>query len=663
MSNRPAKRLRSFHSLPSNRFQPLRYSPGGIGNWSGHLPFAADLIDALKPSLLVELGTHFGESYFGFCQAIQAQGLDCRAFAVDTWMGDSQTGSYGPEVFEEVSAYNAAHYQSFSTLLRKTFDEASPLFGDETIDLLHLDGCHTYAAIQHDFTTWFPRVKPGGVVLFHDIAVRTGDFGAWKLWEEVSSGFPSFAFQHDCGLGVLFKGDSSAIRNRFLAELLTGAADAEGIRDYYVLCAERLQYAHRAAGEFTSFCQMFSPDSAGYSKDRSSTYPVSAGAATVVEFSLPPPKGRLRLDPSDCPGVIEISDVAVEMDGSVVWRLDPARVQQIDIAGTGIRIPEAGKLILFSYGDDPQLYLPLLESLPPEAPLRVRCTLRIDRDWQAIGSVWREMEAGLARANAQVEAHRQRADELDARSEHYKNLLDEAGRKIADAETRLAQAESEAAHHKNLLNELEQKHTEAGARLLESSTQSAHYKNLVEELQKKHADTETRLLESSSQIAHHKNLLKELEHKRADAENRLAESSSQAAHYKNLLEELEHKRADAENRSAQFSSEAAHYKNLLGEQLQKQAAAETRLEQAASDAAGYRELLENLRQKHIAAEMHLAEAAKQAERHNDLVAEFARQRREIDSLRSAAADVQQSLSWRLTAPLRFLGSLLRIRGG
>src|SRR6185437_16648246 len=34
-------------TLPSARFRPKRYRPDGQGFWSGHLPFAADLVGAL----------------------------------------------------------------------------------------------------------------------------------------------------------------------------------------------------------------------------------------------------------------------------------------------------------------------------------------------------------------------------------------------------------------------------------------------------------------------------------------------------------------------------------------------------------------------------------------------------------------------------------------
>jgi hypothetical protein len=71
--------------IRSAGFTPERLvSPG---SWIGHIPFAAWLIQTLRPQVFVELGTHQGNSYFSFCQARKEADLSTKCFAVDTWQG------------------------------------------------------------------------------------------------------------------------------------------------------------------------------------------------------------------------------------------------------------------------------------------------------------------------------------------------------------------------------------------------------------------------------------------------------------------------------------------------------------------------------------------------------------------------------------------------
>ncbi|TAA44351.1 glycosyltransferase [Pseudoxanthomonas winnipegensis] len=200
----------------SASIRPHRLPPSA---WHGHIPFAAWLVEELRPGLLVELGTHHGASYLGFCQAVSELALATRCYAIDTWEGDEHAAFYEGSVYEQLRSYHDEKYDDFSKLLRCTFDEGLDKFADGSVDLLHIDGLHTYEAVKHDYESWFPKLSRRAVVLFHDLEERQGDFGVWRLWSEVAGKYPSFSFTHSHGLGVLLVGEDVPESVQALARL------------------------------------------------------------------------------------------------------------------------------------------------------------------------------------------------------------------------------------------------------------------------------------------------------------------------------------------------------------------------------------------------------------------------------------------------------------
>lgn len=174
--------------------------------WAGHKLFGYDLIRNVKPQTIVELGTHRGTSFFSFCQAVKDARYNANLCAVDTWRGDEHAGFYDENVFKEVNEIKEKYYGSLKIkLLRKTFDEAAREFENNSIDLLHIDGIHTYEAAKHDFETWLPKVKKEGIILLHDIFINRDDFGVYKFWEDLKRKYKTIEFHHSYGLGVLFQ--------------------------------------------------------------------------------------------------------------------------------------------------------------------------------------------------------------------------------------------------------------------------------------------------------------------------------------------------------------------------------------------------------------------------------------------------------------------------
>ena len=182
-------------------FRP-RHSTDQI-EWQGLIGIAPWLIAMTRPSRFVELGTHKGDSYCSFCQAIVEQGVSCEAFAIDMWTGDDHTGGYGEEVYARLRDYHDPLYGGFSRLTRMKFEEALPSFEDGSVDLLHIDGLHTYEAVKEDFETWLPKMSRRGVVVFHDSTVRERDFGVYRLLSELHERYEGFDFNFSNGLGVV----------------------------------------------------------------------------------------------------------------------------------------------------------------------------------------------------------------------------------------------------------------------------------------------------------------------------------------------------------------------------------------------------------------------------------------------------------------------------
>ncbi|MDF7563544.1 class I SAM-dependent methyltransferase [Escherichia coli] len=192
--------------------RPIFWRPSYIAQsaWLEHIPFAFWLIDTLQPRKIVELGTHYGSSYFSFCQAVTKLDLETQCYAVDTWGGDEHAGQYGEEVYRQVSEHNQQHYSDFSTLVRSTFDQALEHFPQGSIDLLHIDGLHTLEALRHDFESWLPKLSNKAVVIMHDTNVRERGFGVFQLMDELKQQYPHFEFAHGHGLGVIGVGSEQS---------------------------------------------------------------------------------------------------------------------------------------------------------------------------------------------------------------------------------------------------------------------------------------------------------------------------------------------------------------------------------------------------------------------------------------------------------------------
>ena len=71
----------------------------------------------------------------------------------------------------------------------ETLLEVKKIIGERDVDLLFIDGDHTYEGARHDFLMYKGLVRNGGMIVFHDIAQHSPESGCEvdRLWREAQT--------------------------------------------------------------------------------------------------------------------------------------------------------------------------------------------------------------------------------------------------------------------------------------------------------------------------------------------------------------------------------------------------------------------------------------------------------------------------------------------
>jgi hypothetical protein len=126
-------------------------------------------------SCFVEVGTYLGRSLCSLGEVVERSGKTLTVIGVDTCRGSGPEGRNLKDYHGAAAAVGggtfagALHknildcgYGDAITLIIADSVTASRLFGDASVDWVHLDARHDYASVKADIQAWLPKVKPGG---------------------------------------------------------------------------------------------------------------------------------------------------------------------------------------------------------------------------------------------------------------------------------------------------------------------------------------------------------------------------------------------------------------------------------------------------------------------------------------------------------------------
>ncbi len=114
-------------------------------------------------------------SYLGKASIAIAMGAE-KVLCIDTFLAVTdkhdkhgnllQTGNCLPAFLNNIEGYeNISYIQGLS-------EEIVPTLEDESFDLIYVDGDHSYEGVKKDIICCWPKLKKGGLMVFHDYSER-----------------------------------------------------------------------------------------------------------------------------------------------------------------------------------------------------------------------------------------------------------------------------------------------------------------------------------------------------------------------------------------------------------------------------------------------------------------------------------------------------------
>ena len=116
--------------------------------------------------IIVEIGSCTGIST---CYLAAGSKVTVKVHAVDLWtLGLGITALASSAIEKTFHANIEAMGFQDRVIPMKGFSEDMVKNWTQPIDLLHIDGDHSYEGVKKDFQLWSPFLKKGGTIVFHD---------------------------------------------------------------------------------------------------------------------------------------------------------------------------------------------------------------------------------------------------------------------------------------------------------------------------------------------------------------------------------------------------------------------------------------------------------------------------------------------------------------
>lgn len=183
-----------------------------------HVPFLFWVVEVMRPTCVVQLGTGHGAGYFALCQGLEKLGHDVRSYGASGY--DASPAETA--VLQDIEKHNESHYGDFSCLVPGDPGALRRQLKKGTIDLLVVDGPLSDRGLEVLETKWLPMMANDGVLVLHGLRRQFSSPAGQALIERLTQEWPTIELDGGDGLLAVLCGKDAPEPLQRMASLHPG---------------------------------------------------------------------------------------------------------------------------------------------------------------------------------------------------------------------------------------------------------------------------------------------------------------------------------------------------------------------------------------------------------------------------------------------------------
>jgi predicted O-methyltransferase YrrM len=183
---------RSLGDIPDRRSAALKGLPHASDPDSSYYRFLYEWSRRHRPAVTLEIGSYLGSS--------------AAHMAAGNRKGHVWTIDHSPDAVRHVEELGLENVTAVLSDSGAAVDLVSALL-PSPVDLLYIDGWHSYDQTRGEYHLYRPLVRPGGLMLFDDVDLPTETREMQRFWEEVEEPKLLLPALHHTGFGAVARAE------------------------------------------------------------------------------------------------------------------------------------------------------------------------------------------------------------------------------------------------------------------------------------------------------------------------------------------------------------------------------------------------------------------------------------------------------------------------